>query len=260
MIAVRSPFAPLLLAAVVLATAPSAASAQSAEEKEARGFLGSVAATVYSAAWPSATYKEWGINSIQPVQGGLDVDVRFNGVSGLSGGELWLDLIFQFRQGSLHDIRIRNHNALLFPPFTTTKTLAALAVEMAKDYSASSSPPPQPAAPPATAATAAAAVCIVNLDATRTINFQYRWGPDAEWTTSSVQAGYNRWFSWNYPNPEERVSPVFQVRIDVDASDVTRWSTYDLERYAADLPVSCEGARQYNLRVADGLIHLTSAN
>lgn len=260
MIAVRSPFAPLLLAAVVLSTAPSAASAQSAEEKEARGFLSSVAATVFGAAWPTATYKEWGINSIQPVQGGLDIDVRFNGLSGLSGGELWLDLIFQFRQGSLHDIRIRNHNALLFPPFATTRTLASLAVEMAKEYSTSSSAPAQPALVPESAATAAAAVCIVNLDATRTINFQYRWGPDAEWTTSSVQAGYNRWFSWDYANPQEHVSPVFQVRIDVDASDVARWTTYDLERYAANLPVTCDAARQYNLRVADGLIQLTSAN
>jgi uncharacterized membrane protein len=108
--------------------------AKTVEEKEARGFVGSMAAIVYSAAWPTATYESWEIKSFSPLYNGLDVLVKLSGKSAF-GGKLWLEIMFEFRDGTFHDIRVVNHNAILMKPFVTSITIAGITVKLAEEYS-----------------------------------------------------------------------------------------------------------------------------
>jgi hypothetical protein len=126
---------------LVLALACSNAAFADDEDdaKKERSFVSSIAATVYAAAWPTATFKDWSYKSFNRVAGGGDLVVRLKGESGF-GGELWLDLAFEFRNGSFSDIRQIGHNAILVPPFETTKTLLQVAAEMTTEYAQSNAP------------------------------------------------------------------------------------------------------------------------
>jgi hypothetical protein len=117
---------------------------QERSEKEALGFVASVAQTVYAAAYPTATYKDWKLKSVRPAESGLDVVVRLLGV-GLLGDDLYVDLVFKFRDGVLADMGLAGHNAMLMPPFGTTAVLAGMASDLMKE---SGRPTPAPAPPP----------------------------------------------------------------------------------------------------------------
>jgi hypothetical protein len=107
---------------------------QTPPEEEARGFVGSVAATVYKTAWPTARYESAAITSVSRVPlGGLDVLVRLSGESRW-GGELWIDLAFEFRDGGFFGLKVRDHNAILVPPFATAKTVGAMTLALVEEF------------------------------------------------------------------------------------------------------------------------------
>jgi hypothetical protein len=130
----------------VLALSSRLATAQRTDDARERSFIASVAATVYGVAWPSATYKDWRVKSVERQAGGLDVVVRLSGES-MFGGELWLDLVFKFRNGGFSDLGLREHNAILVPPFETAKTIGAVARDLIND-AANNRPAPAPATAP----------------------------------------------------------------------------------------------------------------
>jgi uncharacterized membrane protein len=104
-----------------------------------RGFVESIASGLYAAAWPTATYESVAVKSIDPVEGGFDVLVKLSGKSSFDDGELWMIVVVEVRNGALHDVRVARHNAILSPPFSTTKALAQLISQLAEENSASSS-------------------------------------------------------------------------------------------------------------------------
>ncbi len=140
----------LLLALVLSAAVSLTLAAQATQEKEARGFVGSMAALVYGTAWPTATYESWQITQVERLEDGLALLVRLSGQSNF-GGELWLEMVFEWRKGHFYDLRVHRHNAILVAPFKTSQTIAALAADMAQEFASSANrepPPPPPAAPP----------------------------------------------------------------------------------------------------------------
>jgi len=132
----------------LLALSSRLATAQRTDDAQERSFIASVAATVYGVAWPSATYKDWRVKSVERQAGGLDVVVRLSGES-MFGGELWLDLVFKFRNGGFSDLGLREHNAILVPPFETAKTIGAVARDLINEAAANNRPAPALAPAPA---------------------------------------------------------------------------------------------------------------
>lgn len=123
----------ILLVLVALAT-PSASAGQAAIDDEARGLVESVAATVYAAAWPTATFERFGISRVgRSAGGGVDVVVRLEGTSGFGGGALWMELALEFENGTMSDLEVRRHNAVLAPPFATARAVGELMVEVGED-------------------------------------------------------------------------------------------------------------------------------
>lgn len=125
------------VAILLVVLSAGAASAQRSDDTSERSFVASVAATVYGLAWPSATYEDWSVRSVAPRPNGLDIVARLTGESTF-GGKLWLDLVFEFRNGGFSDLGIAGHSPSLFPPFATTTTIGALAMELASTVANSS--------------------------------------------------------------------------------------------------------------------------
>jgi hypothetical protein len=134
------------LVAVLLVLPATLRGQGESDKRAARGFVESIAATVYGAAWPTATYGDWEIERIDAVRGGVDAVVKLSGKSGFGGGDLWMLLVFEFRNGAFSDIRLVSHNAILSPPFTTLKTLAGVVASIGAPAGSgpSAGPPPQP--------------------------------------------------------------------------------------------------------------------
>ncbi|MBL8517913.1 MAG: hypothetical protein JNM76_13205 [Betaproteobacteria bacterium] len=88
---------------------------------------------------------------------------------------------------------------------------------------------------PTTAAAEAAldCACVVN-KVDFDVRYEYTWG-DKPWTSASVNRGNRSWFCWTSARAGEPVPPL-RVRLDVDLSDSTSLSTYNL-------PLSRAGAK-----------------
>ena len=179
----------LLALAVSLFTTP-VLTGQETKEGEARGFVGSMAALVYGTAWPTAMYESWQLKRVERLNSGLALLVRLSGESGF-GGNLWLDLVFEFRKGQFYDLRVVRHNAVLVPPFKTSAAIAGLTMDLAREF-ASSRPdtrvPPRgglaPApSPPASRTLQAVSRCGQPID----LWIRYR-GLNARWSTLGVWA------------------------------------------------------------------------
>jgi hypothetical protein len=104
------------------------------QRKGISDFVSSVAHTVYNLAWPTATYRDFRLDSIAPVDGGFDVLVTLDGLSGIDQSDLWVQLVFLIRNGGLQDVRVKNDNHVLVPPFATSAALAGAAADLAKQY------------------------------------------------------------------------------------------------------------------------------
>ncbi len=248
----------LLLVCLTLAGSASLPAKESRKQGGVESFIQSIAATTYAAAWPTATYKKASIKRSTRVGDGYDVAVRLLGESTF-GGELWLDLVFEIRGGSLSDMRVGNHNAILMAPFETAKTFGAFLEEMLKEYGNSTST--QYSAPvraaPTHSAKMAGAVCLKN-PTSHTLNYAFRWG-EGEWTEQAVEAGSNRWHWWPYAG-SEHVSPKFSIRFDNHFDTGYTETSYWLPRGATSLPITCDRAKRYEFFVSGRKIDLKSLN
>jgi hypothetical protein len=248
-------FASTILVFAFLALGASAhLQAQTRDEDGVRSFVDSIAAATYAAAWPTASYKKASIKSTSWVEGGYDVSVRLLGESAF-GGDLWLDLVFEIRNGGLSNVRIGGHNAILVPPFETTKALGAVLEDLIKEYesgSANRRPAPSPAAPTYSAGQAGA-VCLRN-QSSEEIKFSYRWGEGA-WQSDSVAAKTNSWYWWTYSG-NNRTSPQFYIRFDDNFAAGYTETSYWLPRAEVTLPVKCEAAMQFQFVVSGPKIDL----
>jgi hypothetical protein len=229
----------ILITTVLLPTSLKAATA--GDKGSVESFIDSIAEMTYAAAWPSATFKGVSIKGTELVSDGYDVAVRLTGESAF-GGDLWLDLVFEIRNGGLHDMRIGGHNAILVPPFETTKALGAFIEEMIDDYNGQTRQHVTTKRLPATTGRVGA-VCIMN-STDYTLSYSYRWGEEGVWNSESIDAHYNSWYWWRYDS-ERQISPKFYIRFDDNLASGVTERAYWLKRNSTSLPVTCEKAKQY---------------
>jgi hypothetical protein len=242
-------------------TSTVSAQSPSSNSNSIVSFVQSIAQTVYKAAWPTATYKAFTIDSIHPAPSGLDIGVKLSGLSHWDGSDLWVTLVIEVRNGAYHGVRVQDHNGLV-PPFFTTGTLAEAAAQMTKAYAAQHA---QPAAPPvvtpAPAGTAkttaqwAAAVCLANTTS-GDLAFDYKWGNSA-WQQAKVSSGHQLAIWWPYADGP-RTSPQLSIRYDDSFADGYTERDYDLDRTQAALPVSCDSATNYKFAMNGSTILLYS--
>jgi hypothetical protein len=95
-------------------------------EREARGVVNSMAGTIYNLAWPTAEYQGVTLGGPQRMYNGWDVPIYLYGKSAFSGDLLWLEVVVELRNGSLHDVRLGRDNAIIARPFATLATTAAI--------------------------------------------------------------------------------------------------------------------------------------
>lgn len=69
--------------------------------------------------------------------------------------------------------------------------------------------------------------CLHN-NTNRDISYRYHWG-DNQWKNYTLKANYQQWLCWKYA-PGSSSSPPLQFQIDVDLSNATAWTTYDIPR------------------------------
>ncbi|HEV7590338.1 MAG TPA: hypothetical protein VGO40_19665 [Longimicrobium sp.] len=129
----------VLVALAWLAIGSAPLSAQRSE-REARGIVSSIAGTIYNLAWPTAEYQDLTLGEVQRIDNGWDVPIVLYGRSAFGGGMLWLELVVELRNGSLHDIRLGRDNHILAPPFATLATTAAIVAAIVEQQQAQGAP------------------------------------------------------------------------------------------------------------------------
>ncbi|MEM9293241.1 MAG: hypothetical protein AAGD01_16280 [Acidobacteriota bacterium] len=223
-----------------------------------RSFIHSVAETMYAVAWPTATYEGVTIHDFRTLSNGLDIEIRLYGESHF-GGALWLDLLMEIRNGDLHNMEVKQHNALLVPPFETAKALGTFVEELAAEFSESTAPAapaPSSIAPRASASSQrAAAVCVQN-PTENSLSFYYRWGDD-EWVSETLKPGYEAWFTYALPTAGS-TSPRFYVEFDNSFNEGYTATSYWLERNSVTLPANCRTAKKYRFGVKGRSIVMTA--
>lgn len=102
-------------------------------QEEARSLVSSLAATVYNLAWPTAHYEGVTMGIPQRVGRGYDVPIVLYGRSGISDGLLWLEIVFELRDGELYNVRLGGDNAVLRRPFETLTIVGTLGLAVAQE-------------------------------------------------------------------------------------------------------------------------------
>jgi hypothetical protein len=242
----------------LLLTPVLGASAQNNNHSDVENFVNSIAEPIYKLAWPTAAYREVSLGKIDRASGGYDVSLRLSGNSGFDGSDLWVDLVFLIRNGSLADVKVGDNNALIMPPFGTLKATVQIADAFAKEQamekaaasSAQASPPAQTA--PSTPVDAddglAGAACIHN-STTATIVFDYRWGVTS-WQRVTLKPGESDAF-WSVYSGTDRTSPPLTISY-ADYDDQPR--TYILGRMQTRLPVICSNVENYSFQANDSVL------
>lgn len=95
-----------------------------ADESAYRGFVDSVAKSLFFLAWPTATYESVEFGDVDFVSSGADVSFRLHGKSAFDDGPLWVDVVIEVRNGDITDLRWGRNNAILAPPGSTIKVMA----------------------------------------------------------------------------------------------------------------------------------------
>lgn len=109
------------------------AHAQGTSTHEEESFVYSVGEFLFGLAWPTATYEKVRFGGARAVRGGQDIWMTLYGTSAFSGGELWVELVLEVRNGRIYDLRWGRHNGILAAPGETVAFLAEdLAEELAK--------------------------------------------------------------------------------------------------------------------------------
>jgi hypothetical protein len=84
-----------------------------------------------------------------------------------------------------------------------------------------------------------------------TLNFQYRWGENAEWQSGQIAPGAKKWFYWKYKFVNENRSPNLYIRYDSDLRGSNFLGVYRLDAYPAAGPGYAESKKhafQYERR------------
>lgn len=102
-----------------------------------RQFIDGIAGTLYFFAWPTATYTGVTLNGISRVNGGVDINIKLNGVSALDNGPLWTEVILEVRNGEISDIRWGRNNAILFQPGESMTAFGEALAELNREYQSS---------------------------------------------------------------------------------------------------------------------------
>lgn len=244
---IRSIAASCLLTALMAAPAL----ARSGDEQAARGFVESVAAMVYACAWPTATYESASFKTFDPVEEGYDAVFRLNGKSAFGGGDLWVDLVFEFRNGELHDVRVKRHNAILVPPFETCKAVAKAIAEAAEG--GHSAPLPRTPLPTSNVVVPETVATCLSNTTDITISYSYRWD-QLEWQRSTVapQGKMRHW--WTYSTAERSTAPTLQIAFDDNLADGATWTTRSLSLSRASSSFTCTEVANYSfLRETDSI-------
>jgi len=83
---------------------------------------------IFKTAWPTATYEDYEIFEVDNQNN--TIVVKMNGHSNLTfigKGKLYMKLKLYFADDySIRDVKVISHNAILSPPFNTTKAVAKL--------------------------------------------------------------------------------------------------------------------------------------
>ncbi|HEX4320365.1 MAG TPA: hypothetical protein VHZ52_05650 [Acidobacteriaceae bacterium] len=125
----------LLLALASAAVAQDQSSVPNPDDRKSiEAFISSMAQAVYKAAWPTATYRDFSFDGVEGADGGFNILVTLDGQSEVDQSDLWVQLAFLVRSGGLQDIVVRKDNHFLVAPFATTKALASVAADLAKQY------------------------------------------------------------------------------------------------------------------------------
>ncbi len=106
--------------------------------EDIQSFIHSAGKIVFLAAWPTATYRGLSLGQLTPVEHGLDVAVRLNGsgFNSYGGSDLWLDLVFSFRNNQYQGFHLGQNNGFI-PPFLVSELVAAIGTQLFDDYAAS---------------------------------------------------------------------------------------------------------------------------
>ena len=161
-----------------------------------------------------------------------------------------------FREGELRDLQVERHNAILVPPFETSKALGEFALALAEDFASAASEQSSSASPGGTRQQIEA-VCIDSGIADLSVQYEYRWESDEDWTVASLEPRYSVLHSWTY-EVGEQTSRRFEIRLDVDPSTRVDRRHFTLEPKAVDSPALCVASGRYELRRVDGLIRIFS--
>jgi uncharacterized membrane protein len=95
-----------------------------ADESTYRGFVDSVAKSLFFLAWPTATYESVEFGDVDFVSSGADVSFRLHGKSAFDDSSLWVDVVIEVRNGDIADLRWGRNNAILSQPGSTIKAMA----------------------------------------------------------------------------------------------------------------------------------------
>lgn len=246
-----TPFARKLACLLLLVLAVCCrANAQGDDRDSITSFVNSVAKTVYGLAWPTATYSKVALNDFTFVPGGCDITVKLSGISAFDDSDLWVRMVIMVRNGKVTDFKVRDHNAIIAPPFQTTKYAAQAVADMAAEYDRQHKQgrdvPPPPTPHQENLQTVEAA-CITNATP-YTIGFQFRLG-DGSWTTAKVEpnASYRMW--WPY-TASGQTAQQLSFRYDDDPAPGYTERIYDLDGVPAAQPVVCSQANQYAFQVS----------
>jgi hypothetical protein len=254
----------LLMAVAVLALAGSlVAQPTESEKNRVTSLIDSEAKTAFSLAWPTAGYGEIAFEGIQPAKGGFDVTAKLSGKSAF-GGDLWVRLVFQFRDGKLSEIHVKDNSDALVRPFLMTNGIADLTAILAQKYAAPPEPrkkapeiradarPKQkdaaadavPAAAPSTDPDTIEGACLKN-ETGHAIGFEYRLS-NGGWRSARLEPAQTSQLWW--PSSEV-AAPGIQLEVRLGQQDPWHHQesarSYTLERLSMMSPASCAKLPKY---------------
>lgn len=93
-------------------------------------------------------------------------------------------------------------------------------------------------------------VCVGNLDVEKTIDIQYRWGAEGEWSAEKLEKNSQIIFSQRYTNDiaPNKLSVKFLNKDGVEAQELS----YDLNQTETRLrPRKCDNVENYNFQKTD---------
>ncbi len=128
----------LIFCCLFFSTTPIGAEASSDNDTSwYKQFIDGIGDTLYSLAWPSATYKGTSFEGISKVYGGANIKIKLHGISSFDDSSLWTEVIVKVRNGEVTDISWGRNNAILFQPGETMIAFGQVLVELNKEYSRS---------------------------------------------------------------------------------------------------------------------------